>query len=148
MSMLNKMRAVALGSFLIGIVVTLTTHWFLNRWTGDTVQRLCTVDHKHCAELKRRMFLDLNFLVKLNGKNIFMTEDFMPNDTLPHRETLVWDDSGKILLLEIAGRRIYGYDTEAGRQLRNDELLAIKVSPIPLSVYQYAGEWPGIGKVD
>jgi len=122
------------------------TYRFLNGWSGRTVQKLCSVSHQQCAELERWDFFDLNFRVKLNGKKLFMTPDFMPDDTLPFRETLVWDDSGKILLLEIAGRRIFGYDTEAGRRLTNNELLAVKVNPIPLSNFQYSGEWPGIGK--
>ena len=70
----------------------------------------------------------------------------MPDDTTPYRETLIWDDSGRFLLLEIAGHRFYGYNTIEGKRLTDEELLAVKVTPLTLWQYGYGGDWPGIGK--
>ena len=92
--------------------------------------------------IRRHRFLDLNFIVELNDKQIFTTPDFKPNYQIPFRETLIWDTTGKKLILEIGGRRIFGYSTTYHKRLPDEELLALDVRELKLEDYGYSGSWP------
>ena len=64
------------------------------------------------------------------------------------REWLCWDASGRLVLLEVAGHRIFGYDAVARRTPTESELLAAKAPPEPpLWEYDFESAWPGIGRV-
>jgi hypothetical protein len=75
------------------------------------VQILRSPNGKHEAQLTwRYAFLDLNFLIDLNGERIYTSPDFDPQYILPFRETLLWDESGRYLIFEVNGQRLWGYD--------------------------------------
>ena len=92
--------------------------------------------------------MDRNYSVYLDGRKVFGSPDFSPRNDIPFRETLRWDSTGRFVMLEIAGHRIFGYDAAAERPLTDPELLAAKApSEPPLWEYYFESDWPGIGRV-
>ena len=107
------------------------------------VQYLDSPNHTHHAILGRRgAFIDLNSEVRLDGRVIYVSPDFSPDRTIPYRETLLWDDTGNRLILEVLGRRLFGYDASQNRRLTDAELPKAKVSPVPASGGVFEGRWP------
>jgi hypothetical protein len=87
-------------------------------------------------------------LVYVDGARAFGSEDFVPRSDIPFRETPSWDSTDRIVILEIAGHRVFGYDAVAKRRLTDSELLVAKPPPeLPLWEYSSETEWPGIGRV-
>jgi hypothetical protein len=133
--------AATFGGFaaLIWLVVGLRT---------TKLQTLESADDKYVANLSRIDGIDRNYVVKVNGARVYTSPDFAPANEIPFRESLAWDASGKIVVLEVAGHRIFGYDCVKKERLSDAELLAIKLAPdSPLWKYHYESEWPGIGRI-
>jgi hypothetical protein len=137
----NKIMSHAL-LFVFGILCTMLWQSFLNFVSFRPVQYLSSPNRKYEAVLERQDFIDLNFRVSLNGKSIYRSPDFSPNHSLAFRESLTWDDSGTILVLEVGGRRLFGYDIAQSQRLTDASLLRVKVSPVPLDKYGFEGKWP------
>jgi hypothetical protein len=111
------------------------------------VQILESSDGKLKAELIRRYaFLDLNFIIKLNGKTIFISPDFKQSYKFPFRETILWDKTGNNLIFEVSGHRLFGYNVISKRQLPDDVLLSLEVSSPKLEDFGYEGQWPSVQK--
>lgn len=125
-----------LAAFLVGILATLLWQGFTNTLTRIyPVQFLRSPNRAHHAVLERTEgAIDLNFRVKLDGNIIYVSPDFNPDDRLVYRETLLWDDSGNILILEVAGKRLFGYEVTEGKPISSADLLQVKVTPMPLPV--------------
>ncbi len=109
------------------------------------VQILESSDGRLRAKLIRKhAFLDLNFIIQLNGENIFRSPDFKPNDKIPFREAILWDRTGKNLIFEVAGHRLFGYSLIGKRKLSDKELLALEVQNPKPEDFHYSGSWPGL----
>jgi hypothetical protein len=112
------------------------------------LQKLDSRDRKHTAELLRMDGIDRNYTVRVDGQRVYRSPDFAPRRDIPFRETLTWDSTGSIVILEVAGNRIFGYDTSHARALTDEQLLAAELPPSPqLWEYYFEAEWPGIGRV-
>lgn len=144
MSSAAKLGLVIIAAVLFGLLV-----FAINAvWPWTKLQTLSSPDGQHTAELSRVDGIDRNYLVRVDGRRVYTSPDFAPRKDLPFREALVWDATGKILMLEVAHHRIFGYDVSAGRQLSDEELLLAQAPPDPpLSEYYFESEWPGIGRV-
>ena len=114
----------------------------IHRSMFSTVQVLDSPDDAHRAKLVRVFSIDLNFHVFLDGERIYASPDFAPDRSIPFRETLLWDPTSRFLVLEIAHRRLFGYDTTEQRPLTPDELLALPIPDIPVESLGYSGPWP------
>jgi hypothetical protein len=121
----------------------------LGFWPYRTrLQTLMSPDGRYKAELIRLDAIDRNYIVRLNGGRVYSSPDFAPSRDVPFRETLAWDKTGQIVVLEIARHRIFGYDAANRKQLSDDELLAVELLPDPpLWKYYFESEWPGVGRV-
>ena len=109
------------------------------------VQILESSDSQIKAELIRRYaFLDLNFIIKLNGEKIFTSPDFKQTYKIPFRETILWDKTGKNLIFEIGGHRLFAYNVAMKRQLSDKELLSLQVQNPKPEDFSYSGRWPGL----
>jgi len=92
----------------------------------------------HTVELQKNIRAKtVYFRVKANGKSVFRSPEFsrLPLD---YREQIVWHPKGKRFFFEVAGQRLFGYDT-----LEKRELTAAEVFDIPLSGFfqmQYRGK--------
>jgi hypothetical protein len=60
----------------------------------------------------------------------------MPFRDRSYRETLVWDKSGHIVVLELMGKRVFAYDAVNKRRLGKGELSKYQLYPMP-SDYVY-----------
>ncbi len=112
------------------------------------LQTLQSPDGLHTAELVRSDHLDRNYIVRVDGARVYVSPDFSPRNDLPYRETLAWDETGRVVVLEVARRRIFGYDAVKRETLSEEELLAVEFPPDPpLWEYHFESEWPGVGRV-
>jgi hypothetical protein len=107
------------------------------------VQILRSPNGKHEAQLTwRYAFLDLNFLIDLNGERIYTSPDFDPQYILPFRETLLWDESGRYLIFEVNGQRLWGYDVFNKKPLTPAELRTIKIPKVKSEDLGFQAPWP------
>lgn len=107
------------------------------------VQILKSPTEKHEAQLIwRYAFLDLNFVIELDGNRIYTSPDFRPNYTIPFRETLLWDESGRYLVFEVNGQRLWGYDVFKRKPLTPAELRAVRIAKVKSGDLGYSGAWP------
>jgi hypothetical protein len=126
-------------------LLVLLVYWAF--WPVKKLQTLDSPDGLHTVELLRADHIDRNYSVKVDGVRVFTSPDFAPNNRVPFRETLFWDATGKIVVLEVARQRVYGYDVSRRRALSDAELLAVvAASDPPLWEYGYEWEWPGVGR--
>src|SRR6266850_6281661 len=111
--------------------------WSLYSSLFRTVQSKSSPNNSHQAKLVRTDSIDVNFRVVVDGETVFSSPDFAP---VKHdfREQINWDATGKTVVLEIAGQRLFAYDTLRKRSLTSEELLA--VSYAPFEEYRYEGK--------
>jgi hypothetical protein len=136
------------------LIVSFFAGFFVSRFFQEHplwmhLQTLESSGRDHRADLWRiDSGVDRNYRVDVDGTKVFSSNDFAPRLDIPYRETLCWDRSGHVVILEIAGHRVFGYDVAAGRRLSDPELLAAEAPPeLPLWEYSGETEWPGIGRV-
>lgn len=142
-------RVATLVVVLLVLVCLMFLPAVLGFWPARTkLQTLRSPDGFHTAELLRADHLDRNYVVRVDGARVYVSPDFAPRSDLPYRETLVWDKTGHVVVLEVARHRIFGYNVEKGAPLSDEELLAVEFAPDPpLWEYYFESEWPGIGRV-
>jgi hypothetical protein len=104
-----------------------------------TVQSKLNPTGSHRAKLVRHQGIDVNFKVVVDGETIYYSPDFAPVE-FDFREQIAWDKTGKIVVLEVAGKRLFAYDAEQKRQLTETELLAVEY--MPFFEYRYEGKLP------
>ena len=111
------------------------------------LQTLQSPTGAYTAKLHRVVGFDRIYFVSVNGKRVYHSPDFSPRTDLDFKEELTWDASGHMLILSIAGHRIFGYDAKQSRRLTDEQLLAVELAPDPpLWEYEFESEWPGIGR--
>jgi len=99
---------------------------------GETVQSLPSKSETHKAVLLKKYNLaDINFIVKVDGRRVYLSPDLMPFPDRMYRETLLWDDKSRVVVLELMGKRVFAYDVEAKRQLQKGDLAHLKLFPMP-----------------
>lgn len=103
----------------------------------STVQNKTNPMGSHKAKLIRHQAIDVNFRVQIDGKDIYYSPDFAPVD-FDFREQIAWDKTGNVVVLEVAGKRLFAYDAEQKRQLSDSELLSAEYTP--LYEYHYEGK--------
>jgi hypothetical protein len=96
------------------------------------IQTLESPNRKDSATLYKINGLgDINFIVKVNGVQVYRTGDL---ETLPdhlYRETLLWDKKGEVLVLELMGKKVFAYNTAINKALYKGELRDYSLSPLP-----------------
>jgi len=93
----------------------------------------------HKAKLVRHQGIDVNFKVVVDGETIYYSPDFAPVE-FDFREQVAWDKTGNIVVLEVAGKRLFAYDAEQKRQLSDSELLSVEY--VPFFEYRYESKLP------
>lgn len=95
-----------------------------------TVVKKVSPDDRHTAKLvTRQAGLDVNIYVDLDGSRIYTSPDFAAPAKVDFQERLAWDRSSTILMLEVAGERLFGYNVRQNRTLTPMELLQVKLPP-------------------
>jgi len=85
-------------------------------------------DRHHTAKLSRVDGIDVNFRITVDGTRVYSSPDFRPVSA-DFREQLIWDTDSQAVVLEVAGRRIFGYHVGDKRPLTNSELLNFHLTP-------------------
>jgi hypothetical protein len=132
---------------LVGLVLIYTVSMLLFfrffMWPTKTVQVLYSSEYKHKAVLKRLDGIDLIFFVIVDGRKVYSSPDFAPNRKVSFREKIIWDKTSDIVILEVMGRRLFGYNAQTCKAISDAELLAIEYAPEPNDwEYGFEGTWP------
>lgn len=99
---------------------------------GQNIQNLNAPEGRHRASLLKRFNLaDINFIVKVDGERVYESADLIPFTDRSYRETLVWDKTGKIVVLELMGKRVFAYNVVNRKRLGKGELSQYKLYPMP-----------------
>ena len=104
-----------------------------------TIQNKSNSTNSHRAKLIRHQAIDVNFKVVVDGEQVYFSPDFAPVD-FDFREQIAWDKTGNIIILEVAGKRLFAYDAERKRQLSDGEMLSVEYTPF--LEYRYEGKLP------
>ncbi len=120
----------------IGIFIGLLSYPFYQIISGITIGRhletLYAPETNHNATLLKKLNLaDINFIVKVDGVKVYTSPDYMGFPDHLYRENLVWDKSGKIVVLELMGKRTFGYNAEEKREITKNELEKYVFYPTP-----------------
>ena len=121
--------AIVIGCIFYGIYASMTS----------TVMKRASPGGYFRARLLRSDGFDVLFTVKVNGKSVYSSPDFAPVNA-DFREQIVWDKSGKIIVLLVAGERIFGYHAVEKRPLTDRELLNVEFTPF--KELRYEGSLP------
>ena len=104
------------------------------------IQILETQDHAHTVKLYRLYgYIDVNFRIELDGKRIYWSPDCAPDKSLPFRETMAWDETGNILVFQLAGRNVYAYNLVTSEAIAPELLKGIKTPRITLNDIGFEG---------
>jgi hypothetical protein len=130
--------AIIITCSLLAVAIMSLLYSYFSHVTS--VQRKASPDRKHNAKLVRYDGIDVNFDVVVDGANVFRSADFAPV-VYDCREQINWDASGDIVILEIAGQELFGYDAAQQRNPSAEEIL--NTTYPPFSDYAYEGSFPG-----
>lgn len=105
----------------------------------NTVQQTTNLEKSHTAKLIRNNGIDVNFKVVVDGEDVFYSPDFAPVED-DFRERLIWNEKGNVVILEVAGKRLFGYDVMQKKKLSNKALMEVEY--VPFSNYGYEEKLP------
>jgi hypothetical protein len=137
---LEGMKVIAYSAcFLLGMIALPAYGVVIGVLWGRNVQTLRAPETNHSASLLKKYNLaDINFIVEVDGERVYRSPDYMPFVDRAYRETLVWDRTGRVVVLELMGKRVFAYDAVARRPLGRGELSQYQLFPMP-SDQNYAG---------
>ena len=129
-------------SLFVGLVIGLLGwpfYWVATGLvTGRNIQTLESPKNMHSAQLLKKINLaDINYIVKVDGRRVFVSPDLMNFPDHLYRETLVWDETGTVVVFEQMGRRIFAYNAAEKRELNKGELADYKFYPALADNYFY-----------
>ena len=126
---ITKKTVVVLGA-LVG-VAALAFAGFLGMFYFSMVSTVMTKpspDRQHTAKLSRVQGIDVNFRLTVDGSRVYSSPDFAPI-RVDFREHIFWDTNSQVVMLEVAGRRIFGYHVVEKRRLKDAELFKAQLTP-------------------
>lgn len=97
---------------------------------GREIQTIESNSGHRAVLYKKHNLADINFKVGVDGETVYNTGDIMPFPDGMYRETLVWDKTGRVVVLELMGKRVFAYDAVEKRSLGKGELSSFKLYPI------------------
>lgn len=112
-------------AFAAGVAVTLVATF--TPWTSSVMSKE-SPDGRHSARLDRVDGFDVMFEVVVDGRRVYRSFDFAPGP-FDFRENIYWTADSRIVVLEVAGRRLYGYDVVDRRELTEPQLAEIQLTP-------------------
>jgi hypothetical protein len=92
----------------------------------------------HC-EAVRIDGINVIFRVIVDGRRVYGSPHFAPARA-DFRKQIVWSADHSIVVLEVGGERLFGYDAVKRRELSNTELLDVQFSPF--TEFGFEGELP------
>ena len=79
--------------------------------------------------LKKHNLGDINFIVKVDGERVYESSDLMPFPDHVYRETLLWDKTDTVVVLELMGKRVFAYNADEKREVVKGELANYEFYP-------------------
>lgn len=128
-SCLAGLAAILFAGFLISFYSTMTS----------TLMEKVSPDKQHIVKLVRLSGIDVNFDVKVDGSRVYRSPDFRSAQA-DSRAQVIRDKSSRMVVLEVATKRIFGYHVVEKRALADSELM--KVEFTPFSELRYEGKLP------
>jgi hypothetical protein len=111
---------------------------FIPKW--HRVQVLRSPNGQHVATLERSyQHIDVNFRIRLDGRQIHWSFDCAPRETLPFRETLAWDVNGEILTFELCGEIVFAYDVRTETEMPPSQFSSIVLPQVMLKDIGFEG---------
>lgn len=103
-----------LSFFVLGMIFisasTPVLSFFSDFVFGSEIQSRASFPRYHMARLYSRPgFGDQTFYLEVDGERVYTSGDAAPGNL---DEKLYWDAEGKIVVLELAGKKVFSYDTE------------------------------------
>jgi hypothetical protein len=130
---------VAIGSIALTVAAWVgfqATRYF---FFGLPIQAVHSRESGNIAVLRKHFgIIDYNLSVDVNGRSVYRSGDiqgFSPSDL---RATLVWDKSGRVVVLEIMGKPRFAYDAVTNQQIERGGLAGLEFYPMP-SDYPFTG---------
>ena len=128
------------AQILVGIAVGIVgcTGIFIYSFSA-TIMNNSSPDRLHSAKLVRIQGIDINLRVTVDGSLVYVSPDFAPTHA-DFGERIVWAADSHAVVLEVAGRRLFGYDIVKGRALTDPELFAVQF--LSFDELQFEGQLP------
>ena len=106
--------------FFLGIILTLASipiiSLFKNFFFGFEILSVASFPRYHIARLYSRGGLgDQTFSLEVDGRTIYVSFDMAPGNL---HEKLLWDETGEIVTLELAGKKIIAYNAESKSEIK------------------------------
>ena len=93
-----------------------------------TTIRKTSPDRKHTAQLvTRETGVDVNVILRVDGSVVYTSPDFAVPAHADFGEQIIWDRSGKIVVLAVGNQRMFGYHVLDQRRLSPSELSSVRV---------------------
>ncbi len=106
--------------FVLGIILTLVTmsvFSFVRRFlTGFEILSVASFPRSHIARLYSRGGPgEQTFFLEVDGKTVYVSGDAAPGNL---HEKLLWDETGKIVTLELEGQKLFIYNAESKSEIK------------------------------
>jgi hypothetical protein len=123
---------------LLGIVSVRAYDIAIGIIYGRTIQSLESGSGHNARLLKKYNLADINFKVLVDGQMVYVGPDLVGLPDHLYRETLVWDKTGRVVVLELMGRRVFAYDAQEKRPLEKGEINNYELNPSISENYFFA----------
>ena len=128
--------------FMFGVVFTLLAIpvGYISReliW-GTPVQSLDSQNHTATLRSLSGM-LGYTMIIDVDGQPVYRSGKIMGISEQQLRATLVWDETGRVVVFEKMGEIVFAYDAQEKRTISTNEVKNYCLSPMPAS---YEFEFP------
>jgi hypothetical protein len=130
---------VSKASIVIIVCISGIIAAFYYLFMPKTIQSKTNPKSLHNANLIRHQGIDVNFRIQVDGQDVYYSPDFAPVE-FDFREQIAWDKTGNVLVLEVAGKRLFAFNAEQKRQLSDSELHSVEYTPF--FEYHFEGKLP------
>ena len=115
----------------LGLIFMPTYRVVSSVFGGRTLQTVWSDSGQHAVLYKQYSLMNINFKVEVDGQIVYISPDVLNFPDGMYRETLVWDETGRVVVLELMGKRVFAYDAVEKRKLGKGELSQYKLHPTP-----------------
>ena len=134
---LNSLNRIKLANYsfclfvdiALGVIVMPAYKIATNIFGGRTLQTVWSDSGHHAFLNKQYSLMNINFKVGVDGEIVYISPDVINFPDGMYRETLIWDETGRIVVLELMGKRVFAYDAVEKRKLGKGELSQYKLYP-------------------
>lgn len=136
-----------IGSYLfvaVGSIVLAAVGWFGVQaaryfFFGLPIETVVSRESGNVAVLREHFgIIDYNLSIDVNGRSVYRSGDIQGFSPSQLRATLVWDKTGRVVILEMMGKPRFAYDAVTNQQIERGGLAGLEFYPMP-------GDYPFTG---